>query len=91
MFKQTCSYRQDMEIDGVNYRIMIDVNHTKDNFLKVQQVTNLDTNQLVQNEALTTLTENTKFQEGYYRTIAYAHLDQKHGGWDDNVFLYFAA
>ena len=91
MFKQTCSYRQDMEIDGVNYRIMIDVNHTKDNFLKVQQVTNLDTNQLVQNEALTTLTENTKFQEGYYRTIAYAHLDQKDGGWNDKQDLYIAA
>ena len=91
MFKQTCSYRQDMEIDGTNYRIMLDVNHTKDNFLKVQHVTNLDTNQLVQNEALTTLTGNTKFQEGYYRTIAYAHLDQKHGGWDDNQDLYIAA
>ena len=91
MFQERCSYRQDMEIDGTNYRIMLDINHTKDNFLKIQQVTNLDTNQLVQNEALTTLTENTKFQEGYYRTIAYAHLDQKHGGWDGKEDLYIAA
>ena len=91
MFKSTCHYRQNMEIDGVNYKITIDVNHAQDNFLKIQSVTNLDTNQLVQNEALTTLTGNTKFQEGYYRTIAYAHLDQKHGGWDNKQDLYIAA
>lgn len=91
MFQETCSYRQKMEIDGVNYKITIDVNHAQDNFLKIQSVTNLDTNQLVQNEALTTLTGNTKFQEGYYRTIAYAHLDQKHGGWPQKQDLYIAA
>jgi len=80
MFKATCSYGQNVEIDGTNYRIILDVNYKEDNFLKIQSVKNLDTNQAVQGNALSTLTESTTFQEGYYRTVAYAHLDQKNGG-----------
>ena len=80
MFKATCSYGQNVEIDGTNYRIILDVNYKKDNFLKIQSVKNLDTNQAVQGDALSTLTESTTFQEGYYRTVAYSHLDQKNGG-----------
>ena len=80
MFQARCSYGQNVEIDGTNYRIILDVNYKKDNFLKIQSVKNLDTNQAVQGDALSTLTESTTFQEGYYRTVAYSHLDQKNGG-----------
>ena len=80
MFQKRCSYGQNVEIDGTNYRIILDVNYKQDNFLKIQSVKNLDTNQAVQGDALSTLTESTTFQEGYYRTVAYAHLDQKEGG-----------
>ena len=80
MFKATCSYGQNVEVDGTNYRIILDVNYKEDNFLKIQSVKNLDTNQAVQSDSLSTLTESTTFQEGYYRTVAYSHLDQKNGG-----------
>ena len=80
MFQARCSYGQNVEIDGTNYRIILDVNYKQDNFLKIQSVKNLDTNQAVQGDALSTLTESTTFQEGYYRTVAYSHLDQKNGG-----------